>query len=85
MVSWRIMAEAWCAVLAGGGLLDGGLEGARGMLHKPLSVRRPSMMTLLFFNILTLKRENMPMQSSSHNCPNEIKDPVCMLSKMITL
>ena len=36
-------------MLAGGGALDGGLEGDSGMLHRPLSVRRPSMISLLVF------------------------------------
>ena len=74
-------------------LIDGGVGGGtggvgggtvNGISHKPLSVRRPTIIILLFFTILTLNRENMPMQSSSHSCPSDINDPVFILSNMIT-
>ena len=49
----------------------GGFEGMgrveRGISHRPLSVRRPSIIIWLCFIILTLKREKMAMQSSSHS------------------
>ena len=66
----------------------GGFEGVgrveRGISHRPLSVRRPSIIIWLFFTILTLKREKMAMQSSSHSWPNDISEPVLILSKTMT-
>ena len=66
----------------------GGFEGMgrveRGISHRPLSVRRPSIIIWLCFIILTLKREKRAMQSSSHSWPNEINEPVFILSKTMT-
>ena len=56
----------------------------RGISHRPLSVLRPSMITWSFFIILTLKREKMAMQLSSHSWPKDIKEPVLILSNTMT-
>ena len=84
MVSRRIIALAvWVSGGKGDGW-EGTIGDARGISHKPLSVRRPSIIILLFFRILTLKREKIAMQSSSQSCPREISDHVCILSNMTT-
>ena len=56
----------------------------RGISHRPLSVLLPSIIIWLFFSIFTLKREKIAMQSSSHSWPNDINEPVFMLSKTTT-
>ena len=84
MVSSRIIALAVCY---SGGRGVGGLAVMvedKGMSHSPLSVRRPSMITLLFFSILTLNLEKIAMQSSSQSCPRDMRDPVWISSNMIT-
>ena len=76
------------ALAVGFVVVVGGFEGVgmveRGISHRPLSVRRPSIIIWLFFTILTLKREKMAMQSSSHSWPNDISEPVLILSKTMT-
>ena len=47
-----------------------------GISHKLLSVRFPTMMTSSFLSILTLYRENIAIQSSSHNWPTEMRELV---------
>ena len=53
-----------------------------GSFHNPLSVRLPRIRILLFFMIFTSYLEKIAMQSSSHNCPMEISDPLCRLLKL---
>ena len=52
-----------------------------GISHKSLSIRFPTMMTLSFFSILILYQENIAIQSSLHNWPTEMREPVLRLSK----
>ena len=79
MVSSRIIALAVC--LSGGKGPGGGviIGEDNGMSHSPLSVRRPSMIILLFFSILTLNLEKIAMQLSSQSCPRDMRDPVWIL------
>ena len=84
MVSSRMIALAMC-FSGGKGLGGGGITGEdKGMSHRPLSVRRPSIIILLFLSILTLNLEKIAMQSSSQSCPRDIRDPVWISSHMIT-
>ena len=67
MVSSLIMALAACGLgFVGSGMEAGGGD-VRGMSHRPLSVLLPSIIILSPFIILTLKREKIAMQSSSHS------------------
>ena len=66
--------EAWWEL---GGVAVGETFGAKGMFHKLLSLfLGPVMMTLPFLIMLTLYLVKSVIQSSSHNFPMEIKEPV---------
>ena len=66
-----------------GGLFGiGGLSLPRGILHRPLSLRWPVMIPLLFVRITRLYLENKATQLSSHSWTIDIRDLVARLSKM---
>ena len=64
-------------ILGGGG---GGGSAAKGMSQRPFGLRLPVMMIVLFFRTFNWYLEKISIQSSSHNYPMEIKDPVFRLS-----
>ena len=73
----------WCVIVRLGGGGDGiGID--TGISYRPLSVQRPSIITWLSLMIFTWNCEKMAVQLSSHSCPNDIKEPVLISSKMIT-
>ena len=84
MVSSRIIALAVCASGSKGPGRGAIIGEDKGISHSSLSVRRPSMITLLFFSILTLNLEKIAMQLSSQSCPRDMRDPVWISSNMIT-
>ena len=69
-VSCRVGGRA--RIFVGGGRHGGDFIG---ISHKPLSVRFPTMMTLLFLRILTLYQENTAIQLSLHNWLTEMREP----------
>ena len=63
-------------------VLGGVLVCPIGSFHNPLSVCLPLIRILSFFIILTSYLEKISMQSSSHNCPMEIREPLFKLLKL---
>ena len=62
-------------------ILDGvGGSTVKGMSQRPFGLRLPVMMIALFFRILNWYLEKIVIQSSSHNFPMDINDPVFRLS-----
>ena len=59
------------------GVHFGELLGAKGIVHRPLvGLRRPVIIILPSFTILTLNLEKIAIQLSSQSGPMEIKEPV---------
>ena len=64
------------------GIRGGTHLGARGMDHRPLiGLRRPVIIILPSFTILTLNFVKTAIQSSSHSWPMEMRDPVLRPSR----
>ena len=62
-------------------ILGGGWGSAiKGMPQRPFGLRLSVIMIVLFFSIFNWYLEKIAIQSSSHSCSMEIKDPVFKLS-----